>query len=222
MRLGIISTLQLICGEDCSDGSADQVTPDIVKEPVAVDHRRRERPATRRDHPAAARRRRRRNSRGAAEDNAQARFTGVGVSRHQALKVSTTSRARSRAIDPGRGEINQARPRGPSFVEGRTSHLTAIENRDTSHADIKGHLHFGPCGAGFGRRSLLSVFQFPFRRCRDRFASGQRLVRRVPFGRDAGVESTASEGSCVQCWASWILLRVCCKAIASPRPMTPA
>jgi hypothetical protein len=36
--------------------------------------------------------------------------------------------------------------------------------------------YFGPCGAGFGRRSLLAAFQFPFRRCRDRFDNGQRAV----------------------------------------------
>jgi hypothetical protein len=41
--------------------------------------------------------------------------------------------------------------------------------------------YFGPCGAGFGRRSLLAVFQFRFRRCRDRFDSGQRAVCRAPF-----------------------------------------
>jgi hypothetical protein len=40
---------------------------------------------------------------------------------------------------------------------------------------------FRSCGAGFGRRSLLAVFQFPFRRCRDRFDSGQRAVCRAPF-----------------------------------------
>jgi len=27
--------------------------------------------------------------------------------------------------------------------------------------------HFGPCGAGFGRRSLVAIFQFPFRWGRD-------------------------------------------------------
>jgi hypothetical protein len=36
--------------------------------------------------------------------------------------------------------------------------------------------YFGPYGAGFGRRSLLAIFQFPFRRCRDRFDSGQSAV----------------------------------------------
>src|ERR1700730_9700702 len=41
--------------------------------------------------------------------------------------------------------------------------------------------HFGPCGAGFGRRSLSAIFQFPIRRSADRFdcrpgeESGQRL-----------------------------------------------
>ena len=29
--------------------------------------------------------------------------------------------------------------------------------------------HFGLCGAGFGRRSLVAIFQFPFRRGGDRF-----------------------------------------------------
>ena len=29
--------------------------------------------------------------------------------------------------------------------------------------------HFGSCGAGFWLRSLVAIFQFPFRGCRDRF-----------------------------------------------------
>jgi hypothetical protein len=36
--------------------------------------------------------------------------------------------------------------------------------------------HFGSCGAGFWLRSLVAIFQFPFRGCRDRFDSRQRAV----------------------------------------------
>src|SRR3984893_19090722 len=42
--------------------------------------------------------------------------------------------------------------------------------------------HFGLCGAGFGRRSLVAIFQFPFRWGRDRFDCRQRPVRRAPLG----------------------------------------
>ena len=57
--------------------------------------------------------------------------------------------------------------------------------------------YFGPCGAGFGRRSLVAIFQFPFRRGGDRFDCRQRPVRRGPLGSqaDAGTKSTASVDS---------------------------
>src|ERR1700730_1181003 len=57
--------------------------------------------------------------------------------------------------------------------------------------------YFGPCGAGFGRRSLVAFFQFPFRRGGDRFDCRQRPVRRGPLESqaDAGTKSTASVDS---------------------------
>jgi hypothetical protein len=51
--------------------------------------------------------------------------------------------------------------------------------------------HFGPCGAGFGRRSLVAIFQFPFRWGRDRFDCGQGLVRRAPLGGLVGADAAA-------------------------------
>ena len=41
---------------------------------------------------------------------------------------------------------------------------------------------FGPCGAGFGRRSLLAIFQFPNRQGGDRYDYRQRPVCGGPFG----------------------------------------
>src|ERR1700730_1408349 len=57
--------------------------------------------------------------------------------------------------------------------------------------------YFGPCEAGFGRRSLVAIFQFPFRRGGDRFDCRQRPVRRGPLESqaDAGTKSTASVDS---------------------------
>ena len=45
--------------------------------------------------------------------------------------------------------------------------------------------YFGPCGAGFGRRSLVAIFQFPFRRSGDRFDCRQRPIRWGPLGSQA-------------------------------------
>ena len=87
--------------------------------------------------------------------------------------------------------------------------------------------YFGPCGADFGRRSLVAIFQFPFRRGGDRFDCRQRPVRRGPLGKSGGRRQEVHSfgrlfgrhamrflsGKAVFGWAF--------VSIASPRPMTP-
>jgi hypothetical protein len=51
--------------------------------------------------------------------------------------------------------------------------------------------YFGPCRAGFGRRSLVAIFQFPFRWGRDRFDCRQRPVHGAPLGGLVGADAAA-------------------------------
>ena len=65
---------------------------------------------------------------------------------------------------------------------GRRSKTSKGRNRGM-HANCH---TLGPGPVGFGRYSLLAIFQFPFRRAGDRFDMWQRLVREgdwIPFGR---------------------------------------
>ena len=60
--------------------------------------------------------------------------------------------------------------------------------------------YFGPRGAGFGRRSLLAIFQFPFRRGGDRFDCRQRpdARRRKPDAGQEAVKQLAAQNLSVQ------------------------
>jgi hypothetical protein len=56
---------------------------------------------------------------------------------------------------------------------------------------VRQFLPFRSVGAGFGRRSLVAIFQFPFRWGRDRFDCRQRPVRRAPLGGLVGADAAA-------------------------------
>ena len=51
---------------------------------------------------------------------------------------------------------------------------------------VRNFWHFGSCGAGFWLRSLVAIFQFPFRGCRDRFDDGWFTISRSKKAREPG------------------------------------
>jgi hypothetical protein len=109
---------------------------------------------------------------------------------------------RQRILIPPCGGSNPPAPARQSGLRGFISPLGRIADIPVGYAGRSQSLvgnfpYFGPCGAGFGRRSLVAIFQFPFRRGGDRFDCRQRPVRRGPLESqaDAGTKSTASVDS---------------------------
>jgi hypothetical protein len=67
---------------------------------------------------------------------------------------------------PARRRLRR-QPRKPNAFSPRSIRCSAPQSL------VGNFRYFGPHGAGFGRRSLLAIFQFPFRRGGDWFDSGQ-------------------------------------------------
>ena len=109
------------------------------------------------------------------------------ASRHRELTASSATQFRSR-FSSAKSDAYKVHALVRILFAARQSGLRGFISRWGRIADIPAGYagvpqslvgnfwHFGSCGAGFGRRSLVAIFQFPFRGCRDRFDSRQRAV----------------------------------------------